>query len=149
MQALVIAIWILVIEVTAGLIFLIFILLNLRKEIRGVLEESQNLVKSLREKVDTVGSDLEKTMKNSSEITDGVKKTVNKMNTALTIGAFIAPIVGIFYLFRKESNDKKNTKSTSSLRHLLNMGRFAMGMYEGYSIYRKNFAKGGKKNVGG
>jgi uncharacterized protein YoxC len=141
MTALTIAVWILVIEVSIGLIAIIIFLMNIRKEIKRTLDDTHKLINNLDEKVDLLGNELHSTLKNSSEITANLKNTVKKANNTLSIINGIAPFAAIFIASRRTNGSNKTV-----LGKVIKIGRYVMAAYQGFLIFRKYFSRGGKEN---
>lgn len=141
MTALTIAVWILVIEVSIGLIAIIIFLMNIRKEVKQTLDDTHKLINNLNEKIDLLGNELNSTLKNSSEITANLKNTVKKASNTLSIISGIAPFAALFIASRRTDRSSKNV-----LGKVINIGRYAMAAYQGFLIFRKYFSRGGKEN---
>jgi len=142
MVALTVAIWVLVVEVSIGLVAIFVFLVSIRNEVTQTLKETHILINTVNEKVNLLSDELQKTLKNSSEVTANLKNTVKKTNNTLSIINGITPLATFSIASRSDK-----TKNSSFLDNLLRIGKFALIAYQGFAMYKKYFSRGGKGNV--
>jgi uncharacterized protein YoxC len=142
MVALTVAIWVLVVEVSIGLVAIFVFLVSIRNEVTQTLKETHILINTVNEKVNLLSDELHETLKNSSEVTANLKNTVKKINNTLSIINGITPLAAFSIASRSDK-----TKNSSFLDNLLRIGKFALIVYQGFAMYKKYFSRGGKGNV--
>jgi uncharacterized protein YoxC len=143
MVALTVAIWVLVVEVSIGLVAIFVFLVSIRNEVKQTLKETHILINTVNEKVNLLSDELHATLKNSSEVTANLKNTVKKVNNTLSIINGITLLAAFFIASRSDK-----TKNSSFLDdNLLRIGKFALIAYQGFAMYKKYFSRGGKENV--
>jgi len=143
MVALTVAIWMLVVEVSIGLVAIFVFLVSIRNEVKQTLKETHILINTVNEKVNLLSDELHETLKNSSEVTANLKNTVKKVNNTLSIIKGIIPLAAFFIVSRSYK-----TKNSSFLDdNLLRIGKFALIAYQGFAMYKKYFSRGGRENV--
>jgi uncharacterized protein YoxC len=142
MVALTVAIWVLVVEVSIGLVAILIFLVSIRNEVRQTLKETHILINTFNEKVNVLSDELQKTLNNSTEITANLKDTVKKTNNTLSIINSIAPLAALFVVLR--SNKSENNRFSDNL---IRIGKFAIAAYQGFTMFKKYFPRGGKEHV--
>ncbi len=153
MTALTIALWVIAFEVAIAVIVLMLAFFKFSKHTSDTLEETQNLVKSLEKRIDTVGIELESTVKNTDEATVHLKKTFHNTEKATSFINAALPIASLILLFRGITipisginvNTKKE-KQNSIISTIMNAGKWLVVLQQGFSFYKKYIGRGGKSN---
>ena len=157
MSSIEVALWIIAVEIAAVVIVGIFFLLKFFKRTDATLSETQNLVKNLEEKIDSIGRELEDTVKNASGATVHLKKTLENTEKATRFLNAALPIISLVLLWRgisiplpsrvsvkSNSSEKKENGVFSTVN---NIGKLALGVAQGYSIYKRYFGnRGGERD---
>jgi hypothetical protein len=156
MNSIEVALWFIAVEIAVVVVVGVVFLLKFFKRTDATLSETQDLVKTLEDKVDSIGEELENTAKNATDATVHLKKTLENTEKATRFLNTVLPIVSLILLWRGiaiplpssvSSRDKNGKQSSSLMTTLNNLGKLALGLTQGYSIYKRYFGnKGGEKN---
>jgi hypothetical protein len=156
MNSIEVALWFIAVEIAVVVVVGVVFLLKFFKRTDATLSETQDLVKTLEDKVDSIGEELENTAKNATDATVHLKKTLENTEKATRFLNTVLPIVSLILLWRGiaiplpssvPSRDKNGKQSSSLMTTLNNLGKLALGLTQGYSIYKRYFGnKGGEKN---
>ncbi len=146
---LIIAIELALIVVAVIVSFAVFI-----RKTKGTLEETQNLVKSLEDRVNELSNEIKVSLKNTTEATEHLKKTLNNTEKATAFLNSALPIISLVLLWRGitvplpsglGANNTKR-KNGSIISTISNIGKWAAAVGQGYALYKKFKSKGGKRN---
>jgi len=157
MSSIEVALWIIAVEIAVVVIAGVFFLLKFFKRTDATLSETQDLVKNLEEKVNSIGKELEDTAKNATGATVHLKKTLENTEKATRFLNAALPIISLVLLWRGISiplpsrvsvkDNSSGKKEGGVMTTLNNIGKLALGIAQGYSIYKKYFGnKGGERN---
>ncbi len=146
---------IIAVEIALLVVALIIGLVIFVRKTRATLNDTQNLVKSLEERVDELSEELRKSLKNTTEATVHLKKTLNNtekatsfLNAALPVLSLVLLWKGITLPLPSSVNIAENkNKRNSVLSTISNVGKWVAAVGQGYALYNKYFkTRGGKKN---
>jgi len=157
MSSIEVALWVIAVEIAIVVIAGVFFLLKFFKRTDATLSETQNLVKNLEEKVDNIGKELENTAKNATGATVHLKKTLENTEKATRFLNAALPIISLVLLWRGISiplpsrvyvkDNSSGKKEGGVMTTLNNIGKLALGITQGYSIYKKYFGnRGGERS---
>ncbi len=157
MSSIEVALWVIAVEIAVVVVAGVIFLLKFSKRTDATLSETQSLVKNLEEKVDSIGKELEDTVKNATGATVHLKKTLENTEKATRFLNTALPIISLVLLWRGISipfPSKVSVGSSNSgkreggvMNTLNNIGKLALGITQGYSIYKKYFvSRGGDRN---
>ncbi len=146
---------IIAVEIALLVVALIIGLVIFVRKTRATLNDTQNLVKSLEERVDELSEELRKSLDNTTEATVHLKKTLNNTEKATSFLNAALPVLSLVLLWKgitlplpssvniPEDKNKRN----SVLSTISNVGKWVAAAWQGYALYNKYFkTRGGKKN---
>jgi len=140
MVSITVAVWMLVIEGFASVVLLILFLLFTKRELESTLKETQKLLQTLDDRVNTLSNELNNTLKNTTEITSNLKNTTRKTGTIIDATGNIMQLLP-FLLTQKRDTKEKNTFNT-----LISVARFVIAGIEGFKLVNKMIERGGEGN---
>ena len=158
MSSIEVALWVIAVEIAVVVVAGVFFLLKFFKRTDATLSETQSLVKNLESKVDSIGKELEDTAKNATGATVHLKKTLENTEKATRFLNTALPIISLVLLWRGisiplpskvslGSSNSTGKKEGGVMNTLNNIGKLALGITQGYSIYKKYFgSRGGERN---
>ncbi len=158
MNSITVVLLIIAIEIALLVVALIVGLTVFIRKTRATLDDTQNLVKSLEERVNELSKELGESLKNTTEATVHLKKTLNNtekatafINTALPILSLVLLWKGITLPLPAGVNASEARKKNSSIMGAIsNIGKWMAAAGQGYMIYKKYFnskmTRGGKNN---
>lgn len=155
MNSVTVVLWIIAVEIALLVVALIIGLTIFVRKTRATLNDAQNLVKSLEERMDTLSKELDNTLKNTSESAVHLKKTLSNTEKATSFLNAVLPVFSLVLFWKGitlplpssvDVGENKN-KRNSVLSTISNIGKWIAAAWQGYALYNKYFkTRGGKKN---
>lgn len=123
-MSLTIAVWIIAISLLLGIVGTFVFLINFQRDISKTLTQIEITLKTVERNVDLLSQELHKTLQNTTGITHETKNLIKNINTITSFNAMLQPLMQF-----------SNTKDSFS--KILNIGKFALGIIQGYSMIKK------------
>ncbi|MGC8575758.1 MAG: DUF948 domain-containing protein [Caldisericum sp.] len=123
-MSLTIAVWIIAISLLLGVAGTFIFLLNFQRDLTRTLTEVEMTLKTIERNIDMLSEELKKTLRNTTGITQETKSLIRNINMITTLNGFLQPLAQI-------------GKQQSFLNQILNIGKIALGVIQGYNMYKK------------